>query len=269
MKTVAVIPSYNDSQTVRSVQWQAGQYVDSTVVVDDGSTDGTNLVGEGILRHSENRGKGAALRTGIKEALQNGADLIVTLDADGQHDPSEIPALLTAMEGSDMVIGKRMRTATMPGLRRWCNGLSSVLLSLVSGRVWYDVHSGFRAYRADLLRDLEINSSRYEVEVELLLKAGRLGRRVVEVPVSTRYGSEQSSFSPFGDTLRFLKAVVVFRLGLDRWSIRRNGKIWWPINWFGGGFRIRGFWKRSAWFRAIGLFRRTWSLKPTRTDLFP
>ncbi len=269
MKTGAVIPAFNEVRTVGAVKLQTSHYVDETVVVDDGSYDGTHLESDGILKHARNLGKGAALRTGVEHLLQSDVEVVVTLDADGQHDPAEIPMLLNSLEGADMVIGKRLRTSSMPWLRRWCNGFSSFLVSVISGQKWYDVHSGFRVYRADFLRRMEIDSCRYEVEVELLLKAERLGLRIVEVPISTRYGSEISSFSAVRDSLRFLKAVVVFRLGLDRWSILSNGNIWSPSNWFAGGLKTLGFWRRLKKSRDTGLSRRTWPLRPTRTDLFP
>ncbi len=269
MKTVAVIPAFDEAETIGDVRDRTRPHVDLVFVVDDGSRDATSALRGNVLRHSRNLGKGAALRTGIRAALAAGAQAIVTLDGDGQHDPGEIPRLLSALEGSYMVIGKRRRSKEMPPLRRLCNGASSALISILSGRRRYDVHSGYRVYRADLFRKMEIRSRRYEVEVELLLKAGRAGLRVVEVPVSTRYGSERSKFGAARDTLRFLKAVVVYRMGLDRWIFRRNAGKWWRISSSVVGFSVHAFWKRFGRFPATGLSDRDWPLRPTRTDLSP
>ena len=267
MKTVAVIPAFNEAETVNKVLAETRRYVDLAFVVDDGSEDGTSFLPEGLLRHFRNRGKGVALRTGIRSALSAGAEIIVTLDADGQHDPAEIPRLLSAMNDADLVIGKRIRSNLMPRIRRWSNGGSSLLLSVASGQRWYDVHSGFRAYRADLFRKMEIHSRRYEVEIELLLKACRAGCRVVEVPVSTRYGSERSNFAAARDTFRFLKAVAVFSLGLDQWNLLQNAKKWWRISLSGVESVMGTFLRRSVRFRGTDLSRSNWPPVPTRTDL--
>ncbi len=269
MKTAAVIPAFNEAATIGPVWEQTFPHVDLIIVIDDGSDDGTSLARGDMIRHSRNQGKGAALRTGIQSAIRAGADIIVTLDSDGQHDPAEIPRLISAMEKADLVLGKRTRTRSMPGIRRWSNGFSSLLVSLAMGKRFYDVHSGFRAYRANLFREMEIHSRRYEVEIELLLKAGRAGRRVVQVPVSTRYGSERSKFSAVRDTVRFLKAVAIFSLGLDQWTFRSNARRWWKASLSVVESAIGGFWRRFVRFRGTGLSRQTWPAAPTRTDLSP
>lgn len=222
----AVIPAYNESRFLPGVVERVRPHVDRVFVVDDGSGDGTGRVNATVLRHDRNRGKGAALRTGIGAALRTGCETIVTLDGDGQHDPAAVPSLLEALDGADLVIGSRSRSGSMPPQRRLSNGFSAVLVSLVAGRPLADVHSGFRAYRAAKLRSLEIRSRRFEVEVELLLKAARSGWRIAHVPVPTLYGTERSKIRPALDSLRFLRTVAWHALGLDGWIATPHGNGW-------------------------------------------
>ncbi len=221
----AVIPAYNESSSLRRVVSGVRPHVHRVYVVDDGSSDDVGPVDAVVLRHERNRGKGAALRTGMSAALAAGFEAVVTLDGDGQHDPDAVPVLLEALSRADLVIGSRSRSGTMPPSRKLSNGFSTVLVSLLLRRPIRDVHSGFRAYRASRLRSVEIRSRRFEVEVELLLKAAQSGWRIVHVPVPTLYGTERSKISPAMDTMRFLRAVARHGLGLE-WTWTRHAMGW-------------------------------------------
>ncbi len=212
MLVAAVIPAYNEEPHLREVVRGTRRQVDRVYVVDDGSSDGTARVEARVIRHDRNRGKGAALRTGIRAALEEGADAVVTLDGDGQHDPKSIPRLLDSFAEADLVIGCRARCGPMPLLRILSNGFSSVLVSIAARRRIVDVHSWLLVYRATRLAALEIRSRRFDVEVELVLKAARAGWRIVHVPVATLYGRERSKISPVVDSARFLRAVALYGL---------------------------------------------------------
>jgi glycosyltransferase involved in cell wall biosynthesis len=183
-------------------------------VVDDGSTDGTGEEGRGkgatVLAHRRNRGKGAALATGIARALADGVPLIVTMDADGQHPPELIPALLAPVGAgeADVVLGARARTGAMPAGRRLNNWLSAVLASRVGGQLVSDAQTGFRAFTravADAVRPLE---TRYDYEAAFLLGALARGFRIRMVPIPTVYKGAASHFRPWGDTWRLARVFA-------------------------------------------------------------
>ncbi|ASJ16396.1 dolichol-phosphate mannose synthase [Thermococcus chitonophagus] len=208
-KITIVIPAYNEGKRIGEVLSKIPDFVDEVIVVDDGSTDNTSEVaksfGATVVRLERNSGKGAALREGVKKA--NG-DIIVLMDADGQHDPREIPKLLEPIiQGkADFVIGKRIiKKGKRPLIRKLSNWITSTLISLKVGEMIEDSQSGFRAIKRGFIP--EITSNRYEVETEVLIKAKRLGARIIEVPISTRYDVETGHFK-FIDIIRFLKALI-------------------------------------------------------------
>jgi glycosyltransferase involved in cell wall biosynthesis len=158
-----------------------------------------------------NRGKGAALRTGFAAALTAGADWVFTLDADGQHDPAEMPAFLAAARtgGADLWIGDRMRnTADMPWLRRLVNRFTSFIISTLAGQSISDSQSGYRLIGAPVLRALDLRFDRFEAESEILVKASRAGFRIGSVPIRTIYGEERSTIHPVRDSVRFISLVL-------------------------------------------------------------
>lgn len=209
-----VIPAYQAEATIAAVLGELAIHAPHShvIVVDDGSTDRTSVYArslcETVLRHDRNLGKGQALRTGIDAALNAGADLVVTLDADGQHPPALVPALVGAAEGADVVIGARSRLGTsMPWQRRTTNALSSGMVSLLAGQRIADSQSGFRAYRRCVLEAVTARGDGYELETDLLVRAARAGFRIGSVPVPTVYGSE-SHFHPVRDTARVVGTLV-------------------------------------------------------------
>jgi glycosyltransferase involved in cell wall biosynthesis len=185
------------------------------VVVDDGSTDATGrearAEGAEVIAHGANRGKGAALATGFAWALARGFDWVVTLDADLQHLPEEIPHLLDRARAgnADVVVGCRMSEAdTMPWLRYWTNRTTSLFVSLFARRRIHDSQSGFRLVRCEVLRKVRLTTRRFETESELLIETGRHGFAIAEVPISTVYGQEVSKIDKMGDTLRFVRLLL-------------------------------------------------------------
>lgn len=210
----AVIPAYNPGEVLLEVAERAAKVLgqDRVLIVDDGASDGAPGAaarqGYRVLVHPQNRGKGAALRTGFAAALEEGADGVVTLDADGQHHPEWIPGLLEAAAGADIVLGSRMKDpGPMPWLRVAVNHFTSWVISLLAGTRITDSQSGFRWIGADVLRRVPLESDRFDAESEVLIKAARLGFRIREIPMTAVYGEEISKVHPVRDTLRFFRLV--------------------------------------------------------------
>lgn len=193
----------------------------TVVVVDDGSADGTDRVARAVadetVRFARNRGKGAALRAGFAIALDRGCDVVLTVDADGQHDPGHAPALLDALDGAEVAIGARERQAgVMPLGRRITNRLSAAAVAHCIGQPVADAQSGFRAMRASVLADVAPRGDRYEFETEFLIMAARRGFRVTFVPIPTRYRSMvPSRFRPIRDSVRIVTTLYRFGRGAE------------------------------------------------------
>jgi glycosyltransferase involved in cell wall biosynthesis len=213
-----VIPAYNAAATIVNVVEETLSSGFPLLVVDDGSTDGTaeRLAGLNVevRRHSLNRGKGAALRTGFSWAVENGYTAVITLDSDGQHDPTAIPRLLAAaVEGDfDILIASRSsQFGEMAGLRNSWNRFGVWCVKKKTGFEISDSQSGFRFYSARILRNLELTANGYELEMEVLMKAWRAGLKIGSLPIAARVadGRSTSHFRPVRDTwnicMTFLK----------------------------------------------------------------
>lgn len=205
-----VIPAYDAERTIARVLREVQDAVPGAtpIVVDDGSEDATGAAareaGAVVLSHPRNLGKGSALATGLSGALALGAREIVTLDADGQHPPALIPALLAPLRAgsADLVVGARRRDPrVMPMGRRLTNWLSSTLLSRAVGASVPDSQSGFRAMRAEVARDVRPDSRRYEFETEFLFLVAVRGYRMAAVEIPTVYDGAPSHFRYGADTM--------------------------------------------------------------------
>lgn len=212
-EVIAVIPAFNEGRRVRKVVEGAVQHADLVIVVDDGSTDSTSVEAglDGtvpVIRHSRNVGVGAALETGIKEALRYGPRVIVTLDADGQHRPDEIPQVVEpVLRGvAHLSVGARDFSLMSPP-RRLSNELTAYLLRKHFRVSLPDVQCGFRAVRADIAPLLLGWDRGYPWAAEELIKAVRLGLKTVSVPITT-VRPESSHIKPLKDTLRFIAMLL-------------------------------------------------------------
>lgn len=215
-KVCALIPCYRERDRIAGVVKGCLRHVATVVVVDDGSGDGTGEAareaGAEVVEHAVNQGKGVALNTGFKWALGHGFEGVITLDGDGQHDPEEIPKFVAAARESEagIILGCRMNDVKdMPGIRRWTNRTTSRWVARLGHIDVKDSQSGYRLVKSEVLRKVEIRSRRYDAEPELLIKAGRAGFKVMEIPIATIYHRDgKSSINPFMDTIRFIKLVV-------------------------------------------------------------
>ena len=219
-RIAVTIPAYQAALSVGDVVRRAVAIRETVLVVDDGSTDGTAAAaaaaGARVISHPSNRGKGAALRTAFTDLFGRGFDAVITVDADGQHLPEEIPVLLSAAsEGPGLIIGGREHLfAQMSPVRRTSNRLSSRAISLVAGCRLADVQSGFRYYRRELIEATGFPEARFDAESAVVVRAIRHGFQVVAVPVRLGFadGRTTSHYRPVRDSLRIAGSVARARL---------------------------------------------------------
>jgi len=223
--TGVILPGYNVARHVAAViaEIRALDPDIRILVVDDGSGDRTAAVagdaGAEVIAHDVNRGKGAALATGFAWAVAEKLDWVYTMDADGQHLPAEMAAFRAAAErdGLDVVVGTRMdRTVGMPWLRKRTNAFTSRLVSRLAGTEIPDSQNGYRLFRVECLAGLQLRTTRYDTESEILVRLARRGWRIGSVAVSTVYGDEKSSINPIIDTYRFFRLVAVLTASREK-----------------------------------------------------
>lgn len=214
---IAVIPAFNEARTIGSTILRTEEHVDRVVVVDDGSADLTAEVasraGATVLSHEENSGKGTALQTGIRAGLDAGADVLVFLDGDGQHDPERIPDLATPIEQGDaeLVIGSRTVAGdgSPPRHRRFGRMVLDWTTNRVSGSTFADTQSGFRAVDADLLRRIAPDEPGFGFEAVTLRNARQVGASIAEVDVRNNYPPEASpSHHPVNHSMAVLRSLL-------------------------------------------------------------
>jgi glycosyltransferase involved in cell wall biosynthesis len=218
-----LIPAYNAQSTIGHVLKKIQPLDIDTIVVDDGSSDETKRIaseyGAHLLEHPSNLGKGAALRTGFQYILQKEYQVVITLDADDQHDPSEIPSLLRIFQNvkPDILIGSRAAEfGRMTFLRRFWNRLGAKAVARLCHSDITDSQSGFRLIRREVLEEVDLTTSRFETELELLIKACKKGFGVLCVPIKIRKidGTGSSYFRPVADTWQecklFLRSLFGF-----------------------------------------------------------
>ena len=220
-KALIIVPAYNAAQTVGDVIRSCREFVSNSVAINDGSRDETAgaamTAGAEVVTHPINRGKGAALKTGFAWALERGYDIVITLYADGQHLPREIPKFLRAREEThaDLIIGGRSHLfGEMLPRRRMANRFSAWSISKASGKRITDSQSGFRLYSANLLRNIRLHTDGFDMESEIIVHAGRRGFKVLTIPIDLGFvdGISTSHYKPLKDTLRIAWTVTRARL---------------------------------------------------------
>ncbi len=209
-----LIPVNNEQTTIGQLVRECRRYANVVYVVDDGSEDRSAKVAQNegaiIVKHNNNKGKGASLRTGFHEILKKGFKAVIVMDGDGQHDPLEIPKFIQQFEQSkaDLILGNRTNRKAMPFMRRITNRFMSRIISSIVGQRIPDSQCGFRLIKKEILEKINLLSSNFEIESEMIIKAGRIGCKIVSVPISTIYQQEKSKIKPIIDAWRFLRLLV-------------------------------------------------------------
>ena len=216
MRVWVLIPAYNEEKEIGGLLDSLKKKGLSILVVDDGSSDSTSKIAKEkadiVLRNERNLGKGGALRKGIKYLLDNVEfDYLITMDADNQHSPSDIDSFIEcAKEGYAFVIGNRMeRHYGMPLIRVLTNRFMSLLISFIVKQNIPDSQCGFRMIRRDVLEHICIETDKFEIESEILIKAAKNNFPIKSVPIKSIYFKNHSSkIHPLYDTFRFLRFIV-------------------------------------------------------------
>jgi glycosyltransferase involved in cell wall biosynthesis len=216
MRCITIIPAYNEEEAIGRVVRCALKYCD-VLVVDDGSNDNTyNLAknaGAKVIKHEKNRGKGAAIKSGLKQALNGDYGGLILMDGDGQHNPDCIPVFISAIKNKELVIGSRFKKGSpenMPVQRKLSNKITTNLIRYVTGYRLTDSQSGFRAMSrcaAGLFLDIKYDD--YVYESEMLYEASKNNLKVGEAPIPCTYGNEKSYVTKV-HALRY----VLFIMGL-------------------------------------------------------
>jgi glycosyltransferase involved in cell wall biosynthesis len=218
LRAAAVIPAFNEAGSITAVIDGVRPFVDRVIVVDDGSRDATaeraRAAGADVIAHQTNRGKGHAVRSGLARVLDGGFTHVLLLDGDMQHLPQEAASLLAEAErsGAEVVLGeRRFNRDRMPASRYHANRIGSRVLSWFVGVPVQDTQCGFRVFRVDALRPLQLMATGYEIETEMLVKVRRRGGRVASVPVTAVYAGQKSKLRPLPDTTRTCFLAVYYR----------------------------------------------------------
>ncbi len=215
----AVIPAYNEQETIGQIVQTAKQYADDVIVVDDGSDDCTGELavsaGASVIRIPKNTGKGHALSIGLSTAAMNGCNVIVCLDADGQHDPVDIPKIVQPIveDKADMVIGSRFLDREskdlIPAYRKIGQSILTSATNFGSSVKITDSQSGYRAFTKEVVREFAYSEAGMGIESEMIRNAVKSGARIQEVPVAAKYeGLESSTYSPGNHGITVLGSII-------------------------------------------------------------
>jgi len=241
LKVCVIIPSYNNAATVRKVAEDALHYCRHVIVVNDGSTDETEellstLKQIEVITFSENRGKGIALRQGLRKAIDMGFQYAITIDSDGQHFASDIPGFIETIEkhpGSVIVGARNIQADGMPSKNTFANKFSNFWFKLETGISLPDTQSGFRLYPLEPIENMKFFSSKYEFEVELLVRLAWKDIPVITIPVKVYYPPEEervSHFRPLHDFSRISILNTVLVLITLLWIWPRDLYRYFTIN---------------------------------------
>ncbi len=206
-----IIPAYNEGVRIAQVIEKLLVYTKNVVVVDDGSSDTTFAVaqksGAITLRHKVNLGKGAALKTGCDYALSKGATQIVVVDADGQHEPDDLPKFFEALKDNDIVFSYRLQSKTMPAVLKFGNWFINKILNILFGVDVKDSQCGYRAFSAGTYRKVRWRATDYYMETEMLIKTGREKLTYTQIPIETIYADSYKGTTVIDGVKIVLKMV--------------------------------------------------------------
>lgn len=223
MRTCVIIPTYNESKEIAGLINRIIKMGLSVIIIDDGSSDDTAKIAQAcgaiVLRNVSNSGKGASLIKGYSFAIEQGFDAVISMDGDGQHSCDDIKAFIDKAQNPQnaVIIGNRMASIKdMPVLRIMTNRFTSWLISLIIKQDIADTQCGFRLIKKDALTKMNLSTTKYETESEILIKAARLGFKIESIPIKTIYTGQKSQINPFIDTLRFLRFIILHFLGVSK-----------------------------------------------------
>lgn len=251
---VACIPAFNEERTIGKVVLLTQKYVDKIIVCDDGSNDMTGEIAEKlgamVIRHERNQGYGAALSTLFEKAREIGADVMVTLDADDQHNPHDIPRLIEPIlrKEADIVIGSRLIGSikgNIPRYRKFGIKMITKIAKKTSYKNITDAQSGYRAYGRRAIELIYLGESEMGASTEILMKAKEHDLRIVEVPVEVRYDEDSSTQNPIMHGLSVILSMVKYM------SIRR------PLLFYGLPGFISMLIAISFWIWTLQIFTAT------------
>ncbi|RKZ31061.1 hypothetical protein DRQ36_03330 [bacterium] len=217
MKILSIIPAFDAEKSVGKVIDGLAKTFDlaDILVIDDGSGDKTREIaverGVRVIGHKKNSGKGAALKTGFKFAIENGYDAVLTIDADMQHPPELAKDFITEMEetDADIIIGDRLGDlSNMPIQRRFSNKTSTFLVHLWTGKRIPDLQCGYRLIKTWIIEKADLRTNFYQMETELVLEAARLGAKFSSVPIPTVYNEYESKMNEIGEVFRFIGIMI-------------------------------------------------------------
>ena len=216
MRICVIIPTYNESKAIAGLIDRINKLGLKVIIIDDGSKDDTVRIAQDsgalVLRNPVNMGKGASLIKGYRFAVDQGFEAVISMDGDGQHSCDDIQAFINKAESSEsgIIVGNRMTmTKQMPLLRILTNRFMSWIISAVVRQRIPDTQCGFRLVKKDVLQKMNLSTSKYETESEVLIQGARLGFRIESIPIKTIYSGQKSQINPLVDTLRFLRFIFV------------------------------------------------------------
>lgn len=217
LKCCVIIPTYNNDKTLETVIRDVQNYTDAIIIVNDGSTDNTSRILNHyghfhILSHENNRGKGFALRTGFTFAINKGFRYAITIDSDGQHFPADLPEFVTWIEKDpdSLIVGARNMTQSgVPGTSSFGHKFSIFWFRVETGLKIPDVQSGFRLYPLNKIKDIRFYTTRFEFEVEILVRTAWKGIKILSIPVNVYYPPKEERVTHFRKFRDFTRVSIV------------------------------------------------------------
>jgi len=223
-RVCAIVPAFNEARHIGALLEGIKKRLEHIIVINDGSTDLTASIAVSknvrVIQNTSNKGKGNALRQGFDLALKDGYEYIITIDADGQHDPEEVPRFIdrisSAGEGTGLVSGNRMTDIEdMPPQRIFFNKLSSKIVSRLCGQSIPDALCGYRIISARALRSIDLSCNRFDIVPEILISMSDIGSNIHSIDIKTLYADEKSHIRPLRDAYMFCR--LIFRKKYQRW----------------------------------------------------